>query len=161
YWSTGFIEKNAELKDKLKYLISEYVLLDCISRNMKLRHYVIIGIFILVNVLIIRTLNFGGKDKKPDETKKVFVPILKAKQVENSEEKFSVTGYGTISSFHRVDIACEVQGKMIKGAKELKPGVKFRKGELIFKVSDTEAQYNLRAKISGFMNIIAQLLPDM
>jgi multidrug efflux pump subunit AcrA (membrane-fusion protein) len=54
-----------------------------------------------------------------------------------------------------------VQGKLSKGRKELKPGVTFNKGELIFTINDTETQYALRARKSGFINIVASLLPDI
>jgi multidrug efflux pump subunit AcrA (membrane-fusion protein) len=107
------------------------------------------------------SLNFGGNKKDDADSKvEVFVPTLQATEVKNAEENFSVFGYGTVSSFNAVDISCEVQGKLIQG-KTLKPGVKFKQGDLLFKVNDAEARYNIRSRKSGFINIIAQLLPDI
>ncbi len=127
---------------------------------MKTRHIIIILIFVLINVGVVMTLNFGGKEVE-EKKETDFIPTLSALSVENVEENFNIEGYGTISSFHSVDVSCEVQGKMIKGNKNLKPGVKFKKGELLFKVNDTEARYNLRARKSSYINIIANLLPDI
>ena len=60
-----------------------------------------------------------------------------------------------------MDVASEVQGKLIQGRQNLKPGIKFRKGELLFSINDAEARYNLRARKSGFINVIANILPDL
>lgn len=127
---------------------------------MKPRHIIIIGIFVLVNYFVISSLNFGGPEEE-EKTKETFYPTLQAATVNNTEETFKIIGYGTVSSFNSVDLACEVQGKLNKGKYNLKPGTKFRKGDLLFRVNDIDARYNLRARKSGFINIIANLLPDL
>lgn len=127
---------------------------------MKLRHIIIIALFVLINVLVFSTLNFKKPDKEKVEITE-FVQVLEAAIVHNKTEKFQVAGYGTVTSFNSTDIACEVQGVLNASRKKLKPGVKFKKGELLFSVDDTEAKFNLRSRISGFINILAQLLPDI
>jgi membrane fusion protein (multidrug efflux system) len=108
------------------------------------------------------TLNFNGSESDEDnEPEVVFVQTLKAQAVQNGTEHFKVESFGTVSSFQSVDISSEVQGKLIKGGKELKPGIKFRQGELIFRISDIEARLNVRSRKSGFINIIANMLPDI
>ena len=127
---------------------------------MKTRHIVIIAIFVLVNVGVLSTLNFS-KEEDEEESAEIFVPTLSGQRINNVEENFNVQGYGTISSYNSVDISCEVQGRMITGNKELKPGAKFNRGDLLFRINDTEARYNIRALKSSFINIIANLLPDI
>ncbi|MEZ4922102.1 MAG: HlyD family efflux transporter periplasmic adaptor subunit [Crocinitomicaceae bacterium] len=128
---------------------------------MKLRHIIIIVVFLIINVLIIMALK-GGKQKTVEKDKsEVFIQTLPAVQVQNKEEHFNVEGYGTVTSFNSTDVSCEVQGKLIAGNKPLKPGVKFSKGELLFRVNDNEARYNLRSRKSGFINIIAQMMPEI
>jgi len=129
---------------------------------MKLRHIIIIGVFILVNVSVLMTLNFGGgrPTEEKTEEKKVFVPVLKAQQVTNKREQFALESYGTVSSYYSLDVASEVQGKIIAN-KDLKAGVSYRKGELIFKIDDTEARLNLRSRKSAFINVLANMLPDI
>lgn len=112
--------------------------------------------------MVIASLNIsGGKPDEEIEEKALFVPTLKGAIVENKIEILNIGGYGTVSSFNAFDVACEVQGKLSEGKFTLKPGTKFRKGDLLFRISDTDARYNLRARKSGFITIIANLLPDI
>jgi membrane fusion protein (multidrug efflux system) len=128
---------------------------------MKVRHILIIAVFVLLNLLIVLALRGGKEEVQVEEKSAVFVQTLPAIEVKNVDEQFNVEGYGTVSSYNSVDISSEVQGKLIKGNQPLKPGVKFRKGELLFRVNDAEARYNIRSRKSGFINIIAQMLPDI
>lgn len=128
---------------------------------MKFRHIIIVATFIIINILIVASLNFGKKKEKDSAEKAAFVPILSAAIVQNQTEHFSVSGYGTVSSFNAVDLACEIQGKLYKGVHDLKPGIKFRKGDLLFRINDSDVLYTLRARKSGFINILASLLPDL
>lgn len=129
---------------------------------MKIRHIIIIGVFILVNVSVLMTLNFGGpqEQESSEESPVAFVPVLKGKLVENVTENFALESYGTVSSYQSLDVSSEVQGKVI-ASKDLKAGVTFRKGELIFRVDDSEARLNLRSRKSAFINVLANVLPDI
>ena len=100
---------------------------------------------------------------KPIEVKidKVFLPNLSATVVKKIEKEFKAMGYGNVSSFNSLDLVSEVQGKLSQGKVDLKAGVKFRKGDLLYKVYDVEARYALRARKSGFINLIANILPDI
>ena len=112
--------------------------------------------------MVIASLNMsGGKPAEEKEEKALFIPTLKGVIVENKTEILNIGGYGTVSSFNAFDVACEVQGKLSEGKFALKPGTKFLKGDLLFRISDTDARYNLRARKSGFITIIANLLPDI
>lgn len=127
---------------------------------MKVRHIVIIVLFLLINVLILFTLTRGrGEDKEEDKTVE-FVQTLEAVRVLNYEEQFEVSGFGTVSSYNAVDVSCEVQGKLEANI-QLKPGVRFKKGQLLFKVNDREARYSIRARKSSFINLLANILPDI
>lgn len=130
---------------------------------MKLRHIIIIAVFILINGLIGMALLRGGKSSSKGEDKKVTVviPTVVAKQVHNVDETFNITAFGEVTAYNSINVSAEVQGKLIKGKIELKPGVKFRKGDLLFKIKDTEAIYNIRSRKSSFINMIATILPDI
>ncbi len=129
---------------------------------MKLRHGIIIGIFLLINIAVLSSLNFGGsKEKEEEKEDLVFVQNLSAVTVENKKEIFNVQGYGSVSSFNTVDVSSEVQGKLIQGKHDLKSGVKFSKGDLLYRVDDTEARYTLRSRKSNFLNILAVMMPDI
>lgn len=127
---------------------------------MKIRHIVIIALFILVNVLILMVLLGGGKGPSAEKEDKVFVPHVEAMTVKNDSEDLMVSGYGTLSSYNTLDIASEVQGKLYAGV-SLKPGIQFKKGQLLFRIDDTEARYANRAKKSAFINLLANSMPDI
>lgn len=129
---------------------------------MKIRHIIILSLFVAINVVVLATLNFGSNQSNNGPTENNnFIQTVKAIKVHNAEDTFKITGFGTVSSFNAVDLSTEVSGKLSKGNIPLKPGTSFRKGQLIFTLNDTDARYNLRARKSGFINIIANLLPDL
>tara|TARA_B100000809_G_scaffold251291_1_gene284650 strand:- start:1160 stop:2284 length:1125 start_codon:yes stop_codon:yes gene_type:complete len=128
---------------------------------MKLRHILIIGSFILINGLIIFSLKSGMSEEEEVKAKKEYISTLGAIKVINSEEEFQTMGYGNVSSYNSIDISSEVQGKLSKGKVDLKPGIKFSKGDLLFKVYDVEARYSVRARKSSFITLIANILPDI
>ena len=55
----------------------------------------------------------------------------------------------------------EVKAEITKGRHELKQGTSFRKGELIFSVSNPECMYALKAARSAFIQLLTTLLPDL
>lgn len=128
---------------------------------MKLRHIVIIAIFVLVNLAIFKVLFSKGTEEEKEIVKKEFVSTLEAKKITNSIETFQAIGYGEVNSYNSLDVYAEVQGKLSKGKIELKPGVKFRKGDLLFSINDVEARLNLRSRKSAYINLLALILPDI
>ncbi|MCG8577332.1 MAG: HlyD family efflux transporter periplasmic adaptor subunit [Flavobacteriales bacterium] len=128
---------------------------------MKIRHIAVIALFVLINVLVFWALFGRGGEKEEQKEEEVYVPHLEALQVKNESEQFKTGGYGTISSFNTIDIACEVQGKLISGKHKIKPGVKFKKGDLLFRINDAESRYSIGARKSNFINLIANILPDV
>ena len=128
---------------------------------MKIRHIVIITAFILVNILILMAIFMRPPSDVDEKESEIYIPHLDAMKIVNVDENFEVSGYGTVSSFNTVDISAEAQGKMSAGKKSLKPGVKFKKGDLLFRIDDTELRYNIRSRKSSFINSLASLLPDI
>ena len=59
-----------------------------------------------------------------------------------------------------INISSEVQGVLESGI-SLKKGSKFKKGDLLFKLRDTDIKLMLAAKKSAYLSLIAQNLPDI
>ena len=128
---------------------------------MKVRHIVVLILFILTNIFILSIIiRLIPKEEKEEVVVSVVIPHVEAAEVKNTEEQFEIAGYGTVAAFRSVDIACEVQGRLAEGT-SLKPGVKFRSGELIFKVNDSDARYAIRGRKSSFINLVAGIIPDI
>lgn len=128
---------------------------------MKIRHIVIIVLFLVINLLIGMVLMNAGGKKTVEEKDQLVIPHLEAMQVNNTVEEIRVSGYGTLSSYNTVDLAAEIQGKLYAGNKALKPGMRFKKGDLLFRIDDSEARYSIRARKSTFINLLANILPDI
>lgn len=94
------------------------------------------------------------KEEKGEE----FVPTRK---VENVTRVMQLTSYGQISPVTEINVSFEVQGKLEKGFRLLKPGVKFSKGQLLYEVDNSEAFYSLSSRKSQFSNLILNALPDI
>ncbi|MEM1135556.1 MAG: efflux RND transporter periplasmic adaptor subunit [Bacteroidota bacterium] len=88
------------------------------------------------------------------------VKYVKTDKVIYSAIETKVEGFGRTSSSLPLDIISEVKGRIQKGNVSLKEGQKFKKGDLLFKIDNTEAQLQLKSKKSTFLKSIASILPD-
>lgn len=86
---------------------------------------------------------------------------VKVNQVEYKSRELSLNGLGRVISESAIDLVTEIQGTIQPGSVLLKRGQRFRKGQILFKVNDTEARYNLSSQKSDFLTAIAGILPDI
>lgn len=68
---------------------------------------------------------------------------------------------GRLVSGRIVDVISEVQGEILTGDILLKTGQRFRKGQLICKIYDTEQILKIKASKSRFLNALANALADI
>ena len=78
----------------------------------------------------------------------------------NEKVPISVKSSGRIVPGKMIGISSEVQG-VLESSITLKKGTKFRKGDLLFKLRDTDIKLMLAAKKSAYLSLIAQNLPDI
>ena len=138
-----------------------FVKVVCKLIKMKLRHIVIISGVVLVFALIIVALKLGMSKEVVEVEKSTYLPTLKGELIQNKNETFAIEGFGTLASYNNVDVAAEVQGKLLKGKIELKPGTKFSKGDLLFSIYSAEAKLSLKARKSSFITLLANILPGV
>jgi membrane fusion protein (multidrug efflux system) len=82
-------------------------------------------------------------------------------QVKPSTNSISFSGHGRVTAARRINIVTEVQGKLLAGGVALKTGTAFKKGDVLFKINNTEMRLALQAKKSNFLNRVANILPDL
>lgn len=102
--------------------------------------------------------NAEKPQSRAKEKPKVYV---KTATIEYADIHTLVKESGRLASQRIVDLSAEVSGRLLKGDVNLKEGTSFKKGDLLVKIFDEEAAYNLKAAKSRFLNSIAGILPDM
>ena len=127
---------------------------------MKIRHFIIIGLILAVFAAVFFRINSGEKPetKKSAASNTVFLPVV---EVVNRTRVFSLESYGQINANQQIELAFEVSGRLKRGDIELKPGVRFRRGQIIASVDNAEAIYTLSARKSGFLTLLANIMADV
>lgn len=128
---------------------------------MKRNQIILIGIFILITALIFIRISSNKKApvKQLKEAKTTqYVPVA---SVDNRLKDIQLISYGQVSPNTELDISFEVQGKLERGEITLKPGVKFRMNQLLYKVNQEEAFYTLSARKSQLANLVIGAMADI
>lgn len=95
--------------------------------------------------------------EKPQQEQKRFVNTA---TVIYEHTNVYVEATGRLASLQYVDISSEVQGKILAGNIHFKKGQSFKKGDLLVRIYDKEAYFNLQSRKSRFLTSIANILPD-
>ena len=97
------------------------------------------------------------KDSKEEKTAQ-FIPVRKVK---NETRIVSLVSYGQLTSNVELTVSFEVQGKLERGDVLMKPGTNFKKGQLLYRVNNSEAFYTLSARKSSLSNLVLNAMPDI
>ncbi|MFC1725907.1 efflux RND transporter periplasmic adaptor subunit [candidate division KSB1 bacterium] len=68
---------------------------------------------------------------------------------------------GRVVSKQEIVVSTEVRGKILEGDVPFKIGQQFKKGDILIKIFDENAQLDLSSRKSSFLQRIAQILPDL
>lgn len=128
---------------------------------MKRSQLILLVVFVVISGVIYLALANNRKDvakeMKPEE-KTVYVPI---REVQNQLRTVSMESYGQVNPNSEINISFEVQGKLLRGAVTMKPGMKFRKGQLLYHLNKSDSEYSLMARKSALTTLIVASLPDI
>lgn len=116
---------------------------------------IIVGSIVFTRYLII---NKEQPKKKQNINTKVF---LKTKNVKYTELNISMKYRGRVSSYNNVSIAPVVSGRILKGDIELKEGISFKKGDILFHVNDDDVKASYIASKCSYLDVLSQCLPDI
>ncbi|MGB3780311.1 MAG: efflux transporter periplasmic adaptor subunit, partial [Tunicatimonas sp.] len=123
---------------------------------------IVLGVFVLIllgGYLLMRQFA-SMKTLPPERPKVVSSNFVKVDQVAYRELDTEVVAYGRITSAQPLTLIAEVGGRLFRGSVLLKPGINFRKGQLLYRINDAEVRLNLQSRKSEFLNLIASALPD-
>lgn len=68
---------------------------------------------------------------------------------------------GRLNAYEKINVAAEVQGKLLSTGRTWKQGSTFGKGDLLFQVESKDDEYNLKAQRSQLYTQITQIMPDL
>ena len=143
---------------------------------MKLRHILIIimSILILIAFSLVSSISYNMGVSYGEENAEIIrksritdsllhektSPIVNIKKIVNSDIISEITSSGRVLSLNNITITSEVNGKL-EGNYSIKKGVKFKKGDVLFRIKNTEMKLLVDAKKSNFMNLISSNLADI
>ena len=81
-------------------------------------------------------------------------------KVNNSNLQSEISSSGRVVSLNNINISSEVSGKL-EGNFSIKKGTKFRKGDVLFRVKNTDIKLLADSKKSNFMNLLSSNLADI
>ena len=125
----------------------------------KLIVFAVFALILLAGFFLMRQLS-GMKKLPPERPKTVSTNFVKVNEVDYRELDTEVVAYGRITSSQPLSLIAEVGGRLFRGQVLLKPGVNFRKGQLLCRINDAEVRLALQSRKSEFLNLIASSLPD-
>lgn len=130
---------------------------------MNIRKIAVIGVAVLIlGGGFLAMKQFAGmKELPPERPKKASVNYVKVDPVSYREMDTEVVAYGRITSSQTLNVIAEVGGRLLSGSIPLKPGMNFRKGQILCRIYGEEARLTLQSRKSEFLNLIASSLPDL
>ncbi len=121
----------------------------------------VVAAMILVAGFLLSSLLSNQKDPVGRRPSKPALSNYKFHTVENKPETFTIELSGNLRSYNEIALFTEVTGVAEPGKVEFREGAKFRKGDLLLRITDTEYKNNVYAQKSAFMNNLTTLLPDL
>ena len=128
---------------------------------MKKNQLIILSLFFAVSGLTYWRVFSNQKEpikENKEANTEMYVPT---RIVNNSVHKVFLSSFGQISPNQEIDVAFEVQGKLKQGSVRMKPGVSFKKGQVLFSIDTEESIANMKARKSQLANLIVSVLPDI
>ncbi len=128
---------------------------------MKRNQIIILGslllIFALIFIRIASKKKTAEKSLKSEETT-IYVPV---RVVNNEEKELQIISYGQVTPMSEIDVAVEVQGKLEAGQIEMRPGVSFSAGQVLYRVNNEEAFFSLSSRKLQLSNLVVSAMPDV
>lgn len=127
------------------------------KKNQIILFFLSIGITGMLYFIVLSNKKEEIKAKKGIETSK----YISVKTVKNEQRALTISSYGQITPFTALDIAFEIQGKLQQGDLILKPGSRFKRNDLLYKVGSEEMFYSLNGRKAQLSNLVISILPDL
>ena len=118
-------------------------------------------LIMLMGAIGFRYMASKKEPPKKKTIKKELVRKVTTLAVEPKRISSNLEIQGRLAAFRKIDIFSEVSGRLLETGRPFKKGTFFRKGDLLLKIDDGEAQLSLKSQKSSLVNAIIQMFPDL
>lgn len=123
-------------------------------------------IIITVCIILLLIGYFGAKamGNISEDNSEIYSEALKSvftQRVNNGTVSINLEENGNLVAENKIEIYSEVQGVLQQGRKDFKPGVFYKKGEVILRTDSKEFYASILAQRSSLQNMIASIMPDL
>ena len=127
---------------------------------MKRRQVFIVAGVVILALAVFLSSRLGAEESEegPPPEDKVYVEV---RRVNPDTVQSYVTLTGRVIPKDHIEIFAEVGGIFIDNGTPFKAGYTFRKGEVLVRINAEEAEQRLISSKSAFMNVLAQVVPDL
>lgn len=129
--------------------------------NFQIRRTSVIALAVIIIAVIGFKFLSGLKKGPQKDTGKAKIIKVDIIDLVNQDITANISINGRLKSKNRIDVFSEVTGKLLKTNKAFKEGVKFKKGETLLKLDDSNYRMNLNASRSSFHSLLTQLLAEI
>ena len=120
----------------------------------------LLGVAIIAGALYVAK-GFADKRQFPRPKPKKAITSIFTTDVKNGNIPINISTSGRLIAKDRLEVYSEVQGIFKHSDHEFKPGVWYKKGEVLLRIDSDEHRANLRAQKSNLYNQVVLLLPDL
>lgn len=89
------------------------------------------------------------------------LPTYETIKASPQDQKQQVNITGRIVPLEKIQLVAEVQGKALATSRLLNEGVRYRKGETLIRIEDTQTQLNLQAQKSQFQSALVRIMSQV
>ncbi len=129
--------------------------------NLKIRKTSLLAVVIIIVAVIGFKFLSSLKEAPKKDSGKAKIIKVEVISVTNQTITADISINGRLSSKHKIDIFTEVTGRLLPSNKSFKEGVKFKAGEVLLKLDDSNYRMNLNATRSSFHSLLTQLLAEV
>jgi len=122
--------------------------------------YIIFVAIVVGGFLSMMTL-LGMKSDVPRKQPKAQPKIVSTQVVSPDSEVATIRGLGQLTSAQPIDIYSEVEGVIMPGNISFMPAQSFKRGDLLLKIDDRQANLSLKSAKSNFLSVMGTVLAEL
>ncbi len=120
----------------------------------------ILGILLIV-ISIFAARQIINNKKRPKSRVERSVKTVFVDTVQNKTVPIVIESNGNLLAKRRVELYSEVQGVLKSSSKLFKTGQRFKRGQSLLRIDDSEYYSSVKAQKSNFYNLLASTIPDL